>query len=226
MLLFGFGQGDVYSLEGNFARVVDLKLLGEDHLWKGKGIPFDPEGLLSTIPAAATVISGYLTGRFIQISKNLASENLSKTVCALIMTGISAIVIGKIWDTVFPINKYLWTSSYVVYTSGWAILFLAILLWLIDIKKIKKWHIPFDAFGMNPLFIYVLSILWIKIWMRVIKITQADSSVINGYNWMFTHCFSPVAGNYNGSLLFAVIHVIMFCGISLILYRQKIFIKI
>lgn len=221
LLLSGFGQGDPYAVESNLVRVIDLKFFGETHLWMGKGIPFDPEGMLSTLPAVVTVISGYLTGQLIQ-----AGSNLKPAVYKMIICGIFAVVLGKMWGDVFPINKSLWTSSYVLYTSGWALICLAFLVWLIDIKENRKWSWPFIVFGTNSIFIYILSIIWIKILIHLIKITAVDGSVTSGYNWIYREFFVPAAGNLNGSLLFAVTHILIFWIILLILYQKKIFLKI
>ncbi|MEW6616272.1 MAG: heparan-alpha-glucosaminide N-acetyltransferase domain-containing protein [Thermodesulfobacteriota bacterium] len=221
LLLLGFGQGDPYGMESNLVRVIDLRIFGENHLWKGIGIPFDPEGLLSTLPAVVTTIFGYLAGESLQTKSNLKSF-----VYCMFLVGVTAILIGKIWGITFPINKSLWTSSYVVYTSGWALIFLSILLWFIDVQGYKKWTFPFVVFGMNPLFLYVLSIVWLKIYISLIKITKADGSVVNGVDWLYNQLFVPAAGYLNGSLLFAVTHVLIFWIILLILYSRKIFIKI
>lgn len=221
LLLTWFGQGDPYAVESNLVRVVDLKLFGESHLWQGKGIAFDPEGLLSTFPAVVTVISGYLTGQLIQ-----SKSNLKSAVYKLFFYGLLSVFFGKMWGFVFPINKYLWTSSYVLYTTGWALICFAFFLWLIDLKGFGKWHYPFIVFGTNSLFVYILSIIWIKILIHLIKITAADGSVTSGYNWIYKDFFVPVAGTLNGSLLFAVTHIFIFWIILLILYQKKIFLKI
>lgn len=221
LLLLGFGQGDPYAVETNLVRIIDLKIIGERHLWKGVGIPFDPEGLLSTLPSVVTVILGSLTGKLIQSESNLRSA-----VYKMLIMGVSAILFGKIWGIIFPINKYLWTSSYVLFTSGLATIFLAVLLWFIDIRGKRKWTYPFVVFGMNSLFVYTLSSIWVKIYIHLIKITAPDGSVINGYNWLYNQLFVPVAGHLNGSLLFAITHVFIFWIILLILYRKRIFIKI
>lgn len=221
LMLVGFGQEDPYAVETNLVRIIDISIFGEHHLWHGKKIAFDPEGLLSTLPAVVTVISGYLAGLLIQ-----TESNLNKTVLKLFSSGVAAVLAGYSWGIIFPINKYLWTSSYVLYTSGWALICLAMLVWLIDIKGLNKWHYPFLVFGTNSLFVYIVSILWIKIFIYLIKIPTSDGSVVSGYDWIFTQIFAPVAGNLNGSLLFAFTHLGFFLFLLLILYRQKIFIKI
>ncbi|MBC2714829.1 MAG: hypothetical protein HF978_05900 [Desulfobacteraceae bacterium] len=221
LLLFGFGQGDPYAVETNLVRIIDLKIFGEHHLWQGKGIAFDPEGLLSTLPAVVTVISGFLTGQLLQ-----TESHLKPAVYKMFFSGVCAVLLGSVWGIIFPINKYLWTSSYVLYTTGWALICLAFLLWVIDIKGHQKWNYPFVVFGTNSLFVYIISILWIKIFFHLIKITTADGSLTSGYDWIFNQLFVPVAGNFNGSFLFAVFHVFIFWSVLFILYRNKIFIKI
>ena len=221
LLLLGFGQSDPYGMESNLVRIIDLKIIGGSHLWQGIGIPFDPEGLLSTLPAVVTAIFGYLTG------KSLQTESILKSVIyRMFLIGVAAILFGKFWGIIFPINKSLWTSSYVLYTSGWALIFLSALLWLIDVKGYRKWTYPFFIFGMNSLFIYIISIVWIKIYIFSIKISKPDGSVINGVDWLYNQLFVPIAGYLNGSLLFAITHVLIFWIILLILYSRKIFIKI
>jgi predicted acyltransferase len=221
LLLLGFGQSDPYGMESNLVRIIDLKIIGGSHLWQGIGIPFDPEGLLSTLPAVVTAIFGYLTG------ESLQTESILKSVIyRMFLIGVAAILFGKFWGIIFPINKSLWTSSYVLYTSGWALIFLSALLWLIDVKGYRKWTYPFFIFGMNSLFIYIISIVWIKIYIFSIKISKPDGSVINGVDWLYNQLFVPIAGYLNGSLLFAITHVLIFWIILLILYSRKIFIKI
>ncbi|MDP6922992.1 MAG: heparan-alpha-glucosaminide N-acetyltransferase domain-containing protein, partial [Lutibacter sp.] len=131
-LLFLGGTHGMYTLDGNYPRLLDLKILGENHLYKGFGIPFDPEGLLGTLPAAGTVIMGYLTG-------GLIAKGVHTALKKMVFLGLGALLLGLIWHTIFPINKPLWTSSYVLYTGGFALLTLAGLCWLIDIKGYKKW---------------------------------------------------------------------------------------
>ena len=221
LLLLGFGRGDPYGLETNLVRVIDLKILGQNHVWGGFGIPFDPEGLLSTLPAVVTATLGALTGRLIQSAPRLRSAVLK-----MIVLGGLAIIAGQLWGLVFPINKALWTSSYVLYTAGLAMVLLAVLLWIIDVGGHRKWAFPFVVFGMNPLFLYALSAVWVRTYIYLIKFTAADGTAMNAYKWLYQSIFVPVAGPLNGSLLFAVAHVFLFWLILLALYKKKIFIKI
>lgn len=210
-----FGGDAPYELATNLVRKIDLLILGEKTLYTGDGIPFDPEGLLSTIPSIVTVILGYLTGQMIDQQKD---RNI--LVLNMFLIGLPALFLANIWDWVFPINKKIWTSSYVIYTAGYALIILAFFIWLIDIKQQKKYFQPFVVYGMNPLFIYLLAGVWVTVYF-MIKIGDA-----NFYSWFYKNVFVPVAGNMNGSLLFALFHIAVFWFIGWLLYRKKIFIKI
>jgi predicted acyltransferase len=218
-LLAFSGGTEPYSLEGNFVQKVDAAILGTNHMYKGFGIPFDPEGLLSTLPAICTVIIGYFTGEM------LGKETPSgKTVLKLLLFGVSAIGLGLLWGMVFPINKPIWTSSYVLYTAGWAMAVLAAIYFLADVLSFRKWGIFFMVFGMNALFSYFLAGIWTRL-MLFIKI-PAGNEKVTLYNWFYEHVCVPVAGNTNGSLMFAVIQVLLIWLIALILYRKKIYIRL
>lgn len=219
-LLSWLGGNDPFSLEGNVTSVIDKAILGESHLYKGFGIPFDPEGLFGTIPAVATVIIGYLIGALVKETEKISVPK------KLILTGTVFVASGLIWGLVFPINKPIWTSSYVLYTAGWASLVLALLIWIIDLKGYSKWTSFFVVFGMNPLFIFALSGLWAKIMGRLIKIQMADGDSVSGSAWLYQQVFVPLAGELNGSLLFAISHVIIFWMIGYVLYKKNIFIKV
>ncbi len=218
-ILYFFGGTEPYSLEGNAVTGVDRFLFGENHMYKGFGIPFDPEGLLSTIPAIATVIIGYMAGNII------SSTERQKLPLKFIILGAAGVGAGLLWGLVFPINKPIWTSSYVIYTAGWASVFLAVLIWIIDLKGFTKWTSFFVVFGMNPLFIYALAGVWARVLSRLIKIEDGDK-VITGYNWLYTYVFQPLAGDINGSLLFALSHIAVYWLIGWVLYKRKIFIKV
>ena len=220
-ILYFFGGSDPYSLAGNAAIPFDTAILGESHLYKGFGIPFDPEGLLSTIPAIVTVILGYLTGSIIKQTEKI------KVPRTLAIYGIAAVVAGFLWGLLFPINKPIWTSSYVLYAAGWALLVLALLIWIIDLKGYTKWTSFFVVFGMNPLFIFALSGLYGKSIVRFIHVTEADGTVVNGSTWLYQHIFVPLSSNPKvSSLLFALAHIVMLWLIGLVLYKKKIFIKV
>jgi predicted acyltransferase len=133
-LMYFFGGDDPYSLADNLARRVDIAVLGENHLYKGFGMPFDPEGLLSTLPATATVLLGFMTGGLIS-----TRGSSWKTVGWLSVLGALLIGAGLLWGQFFPINKAIWTSSYVLFAGGIGMVILALLLMIIDIFKIQGW---------------------------------------------------------------------------------------
>lgn len=213
------GGADPYSLEGNLALKVDKLLLGTNHLYKGFGIPFDPEGLLSTIPSICTVIIGFYAGELVG-KKSEGGRNVLK---ALII-GTALVGLGLLWNKFFPINKALWTSSYVLYTSGIAMMVLAIIYWLADVVKFQKWGLFFIVFGTNALFSYFLAGVWTRL-ILLIKI-PGNGNEINLYTWFYEKICVPVAGNMNGSLMFAIIQMLFIWFIALILYKKKVLIRL
>jgi len=218
-ILYFFGGAEPYSLNNNLAPKIDSFLIGEAHLYKGFGIPFDPEGLLSTFPSISTVILGFIIGGLISRLER------TRIPIFLLLYGIAGLIIGITWGQFFPINKPLWTSSYVIYTAGWACIIMAFLIWIIDLKGYTKLTSFFVVFGMNPLFIFALAGVWARILTKLIKIHQNDT-VITGYNWLYQNIFLPLAGELNGSLLFALSHIAVFWLICFILFKKRIFIKV
>ncbi len=218
-ILWVFGGNDPYSLTENIARTFDSFVIGESHLYRGMGLPFDPEGLLSTLPAIVTVILGFKVGTWIQ--ENGATV---KTIKNMIIFGLFWVFIGWVWGWFFPINKQLWTSSYVFYTAGLATIMLAAFLWIIDIKGFKKIAYPFVIFGTNAIFVFTASGLWVKSIIRF-KFTLAGETV-NGYTYLYETIFVPLAGNLNGSFLFAITHILGWWLILYWLHRREIYIKI
>jgi predicted acyltransferase len=218
-LLGLFGGADPYSLEGNLAPGVDAAILGKNHLYKGFGIPFDPEGILSTLPAVCTVLIGYYVGEI--IGKGSAD---GKTVMKLVLFGVASTGLGLLWNMLFPLNKPLWTSSYVLYTAGIGMGVLAFIYFVADVMKFQKWGSFFLVFGTNALFSFFLAGVWTRI-MLLIKITSGSSKVTL-YTWIYEHVCMPVAGNLNGSLMFALMQMLLIWLIALVLYRKKIFIRL
>ena len=222
ILLIGQKE-DPFSIEHNFARQLDLMLLGENHLYNGLGIAFDPEGLLSTLPAAISIVMGYLIGALI---KN--STDRHRLVKNMLLVGVVDIFIGLAWGTLFPINKSLWTSSYVLYTGGIAIVVLGVLIELIDNRKHTFWVKPFRVFGLNPLIIYIFSGLLVNTMYVVLQWTNASGETVNAYGWLWTEVFSQVAPNHLkfGSFLMALAHLLVCYLLGYVLYRKKIVIKV
>ena len=210
------GSGDPYSLEGNAALKLDLLIIGADHLYKGFGIPFDPEGLLSTLPAVVNVTIGFLAGSFVR-----AESNKEQLISRFFLFGNGLIFFALCWDMVFPINKPIWTSSYVLMSSGIALVILSFLVYVLDIKRQKSWARPLLVFGMNPLAIYVLSGVWVDLYFQI-----PAGEGQTAYGWIYENIFVPIGGKLNGSLLFALAHVTFYWFFGWLLYRKNIVIKI
>ena len=222
-ILFFFGGTDPYAPQTNIARIIDLALLGENHLWRGFGFPFDPEGLASTLPAIVSPIIGYYIGYLIKTSDN--SHLLVKN---LLLLGVSGVALGLFWQLFLPLNKGLWTSSYVVYTGGIAVITLAVCMELIDIKGKKRWLQPFIAFGMNPLAIFLLSSLIVKVNIYLLRWTTQTGAITNLHQWLFTDFFFrliPFDAKL-ASLAFALFYVGIHWLVALLLFKHRVFIKI
>jgi predicted acyltransferase len=218
-LIYFFGGQDPFSLEGNFVLKVDKTIMGSGHLYNGFGIPFEPEGLLSTITSVCTVIIGYYTGEI--VGKGAAD---GKTVLKLMVIGAALTGLGILWGRFFPVNKPLWTSSYVLYTAGLALVVLSVIYWLADVIKFQKWGVFFAVFGTNALFSYFLAGVWGRL-MQFIRIPAGENK-ISLYTWAYEEIFVPVFGNMNGSLAFAVFQMLLIWGLVLILYRRKVMIRL
>ncbi|MBA2646335.1 MAG: DUF5009 domain-containing protein [Pyrinomonadaceae bacterium] len=211
----GYGAGDM-SLEGNLAAYIDRTLLA-GHIYKPN---YDPEGILSTLPAIATTLIGVLAGHWLRSSR----APLDK-VKGMVMAGVAGVLLGWLWHQSFPINKPLWTSSYVLLTGGMALLFLALCFWLIDIKDFRRWALPFVVFGVNALAAFFLSGLVARV-MMLWKVSRADGSQVALKTFVYETLFASWASPINASLLFALCFVLAFLGLMTILYRYKIFIKV
>jgi predicted acyltransferase len=212
-LLLSVGEAGL-TIEGNIVRQFDLAALGANHMYSMRGVSFDPEGLLSTLPAVVNMLLGFELTRYLT---NIKDKNAS--VIKLILIGGLAIGLGALWSVILPINKSLWTSSYVIYTTGFACLLLAAFVWLIDIKGQEKLVSPLLVYGTNPLFVYVLSFLFVTVYLNI---PVGDSTL---YRWLYEQ-FNLIAEPTLASCLFAFSHVVLFWFISLKLYQRKIFIKI
>ncbi|MDQ5843901.1 MAG: DUF5009 domain-containing protein [Acidobacteriota bacterium] len=213
----GFATGDL-SKEGSVASFVDRIVFGP-HIWK-QGKVYDPEGLLSTIPAIATTMFGVLTGQWLRVRK---SKHEKAT--GLFVAGVICVVIGWAWNSYFPINKSLWTSSYVFFTGGLALEFLALCYWCIDIKKYRWWTKPFEIFGINAIVLFVGSGIMARL-LGLIKIPQPDGTTISLHTWIYRTLFLSWAPPHRASLAFAICFILVWLGLMWILYTRKIFIKV
>ena len=218
-LVSGWGQGS-FLVADNFVRWVDLGLLGERHLLQTAGIAFDPDGLVSTLPAAATTMLGFFTGEFLR-----SPRPLGKKLRGLELGGAAVGSAGLVFCLLEPVNKQLWTVSYVLLTGGLAMMFLALSSWMMDVKRWRTGTLPMVVFGSNPLVAFVGSGLLARI-LVLVRVPGAGDSSVSLHGWLYGEIFSPLAGPTNGSLLFALAMVIFWMGILWFLYRRKIFIKI
>lgn len=207
--------GDPYSLEGNAALHLDLIAIGEKRMYMGEGIPFDPEGILSTLTSIVNVIGGYLVGRFIQ--KN---GNSVPAVRMLLVMGILLIGLSYAWDMVFPINKKIWTSPYVLLTVGWDLVVLSILVFVVEINRISSWTYFFQAFGRNPLILYVCSGVVISL------ISFIPIEDINLRKFIYAEGFSSWLEPKNASFLFAIAYMLLIWSIGFLMDKNKIYIKV
>lgn len=215
ILYFGGNHPDPYSLEGNAALKFDLLIFNPNNLYQGYGIPFDPEGLLSTLPAVVNVIAGYLAGMVIRQQKYRGS-----TMAKFMVSGALLTIIALIWDLVFPINKPIWTSSYVLYTTGLDLFILAVLLLVIEVGKYKSWTYFFEVFGKNPLILYILSGVIIK----TLSLIHVEGSNLN--IWIYQNLFLSWGEGHNASLLFAISYMLLIWIIGFWMDKNRIYIKV
>ena len=177
---------------------------------------FDPEGLLSTLPAIATTLLGTLAGEFLR-----GTTSLQQKLRGLVLAGSAGVVAGYAWHPWFPISKPLWTSSYVLFTAGAACLLLALCLWLIEMRGGHAWAKPFLWLGSNAIVAYALSTFAGKLW-SIIKVANG----ITLQTWIYEHWFAPLAQEKNASLAFALCYVALWTFVAWALYRKKIFVKV
>ena len=246
MLIYCILQSITNSFElnaQNMESIVDLKLLGDNHIYHmtnaaGERIGFDPEGVLSTIPCVAHVLIGAWMGKLIMTEKDLWGK-----VNRALLAGAIMMILGFCLDYAYPINKAMWSASYVLVTCGLASCLLGILTWVLDIhlpqlseekpatacQKVhhvvaKNWYKFFETFGVNPLFIYCLS-TWFVITIGQIRFTVQDTAY-SVWGFWYRGCMQPLLGDKGGSLACALSLVLLMWSIGYILYRKKIYIKL
>ncbi len=219
----GFGPGDL-SPEGNLAAHLDRMILGV-HMWSGGGGVYDPEGLLSTLPAVSTTLSGLFAGDWLRARRAAADHGLGP-VLRLAAAGAVLILAGLAWDAVFPINKPLWTSSYVLFTTGWALVALASLYWLIDVRGWRVWAKPLVVYGMNAITVFVASGLVAKALVLSRVPAGPGDRTTSLYQRIYEVGFASWAGPLNGSLAFALATVLLWLAVLWAMYARRIFIKV
>jgi len=215
----GIGYANLQP-ETNLGAWLDRTLLG-NHLYKATKV-WDPEGLLGTIPATATGLLGVLTGQLLR-SKYTESEK----VAWLFLAGSTLIVSGLVTNEFFPINKSLWSSSYVLYAAGWAAVGLAACYWLIDVQGYRRWTRPFVVFGVNAITVFFMSGI-IPRTLGLIKIANADGSSVNLQLWLYKKAIAPLFGQnlYLASLAGALTFLAIWLFILGWMYDKKIIIKV
>ncbi len=202
--------------ENNIIAITDRLILGSSHMYKdyladGTRIAFDPEGLLSSIGSIAHVLLGFVVGKIIIDSK----KNNELIIRNIFIFGTIILFTGLLLSYGWPINKKLWSTTFVLTTCGFGSLFLALLIWIIDIKGKQKWSLFFEAFGINPLYLYVQA--------AVFTVLLAKTG-IHGY--IHNDVLVPLLGNYNGSLAWAILFVIINWVPGYGLYKKHIYIKL
>jgi len=204
-----------YSLAGNAALKLDTWLLGPAHMYRGEGIPFDPEGLLGTLPAMVNVLAGYYAGRLVR-ALGASYEAIAK----LMMAGAICLAAALAWHGGFPINKKLWTSSYVLCGIGVDVMVLALLLYLIDRLGVRRWAYFFEVFGRNTLFLY----LFAEVLMSVLWLVQIGPQPL--FMWIYTRGFQFWAGDKNGSLAFALFFMLGCWALGYWMDWRRIYVKV
>lgn len=214
-LLYQFGAADdPLGMMGNAGTKLDFWMMGEAHIYHGEGVAFEPEGWLSTLPAIGNVVGGFVVGKWVQKMGN-TYEGLTK----LLLAGIALIVCAYFWDLVFPVNKKLWSSSFVVLTVGIDCILIASLTYITQIEQKTKWTNFFQVFGKNPLSIYLLSELLAILFYTI---PVGNQSL---FAWLYQHTFS-YAGFYIGSLLFAISFMLLCWLVGFWMDSRKIYIRV
>ena len=229
----------------NLAAYLDRLILTENHIWRA-GKVYDPEGILSTIPAIVTTISGVLTGTWLTKAEppalaggtNVDSDSASmplahasgsasslNKVSGLFGVGVAMLALGLIWNSYFVMNKALWTSSYVLATTGLALLTLGFCYWLIDIKGFRRWAWPFEVFGANALALFVFSGIMARM-IAAYRVTGADGQLISIGRWTMQNIYLPIFQPIDASLAFAISFILLWLFLMWLLYCKRIYIKV
>jgi len=195
--------GGDYTMLGNLQIKVDKWLIGEGHMYKGEGVPFDPEGFLSTFPSIVNVIIGYYAGVLLR-EKGKEYETITK----LLLSGAILLAIAYCWNYSFPLNKKLWTSSFTLYTCGIDLMLISLLVYVLDKTHYRKdWTNFFEVFGKNPLFIYLLSD-FVPIMLNLFKDAQSRTYE-EAINLDF---FQKLAPGPFGAFLYSAV-LMLFCWV-------------
>ncbi len=203
----------------NLAGYIDRVVLTTEHIWNQSKV-YDPDGLLSTLSAIGTTLIGVLAGQWLRSDR----DGLRK-VARMLLAGVVLTFTGWVWSAWFPLNKTLWTSSYVLYTAGLALIFLAICYWLVDLRGYKRWAKPFVIFGSNAIALYVGSTVAVTI-LSIAEVEAPHDQTMTLQERIFTSVFLPLGAPVDASLYFGVSFVLIWLFLMWVLYREKVFLKI
>ena len=212
----GYGAGMIDGKDTHLAAYVDRALLGEAHLWSSAKT-WDPEGILSTVPALATTLLGVLTGMWLR-----QDRLLSATLRGLILAGMTLTATGWLWGLVFPINKSIWTSSYAVFTAGLALLILGVCVWLFDILGWRRLALPLRIYGVNALTVFVMSGV---VGRALVELKVGEDSV-SLKTWIYENLFHSWLTDVNASLAYAVAWILAWFVVLATMYRRDWIIKV
>lgn len=225
------GASGVFSLAGQGSGAIDIALFGQQHVYHGFGVPFDPEGLLGVLSGSATLLLGFMVGEAIR-----TAQGKFELVSKLYTTGLISLALAVVLSNWIPIIKALWTPSFVLYAGGWSTLLLALAIYLVDIKGYTRGLLPFRALGINPLFAFVMAALFITVVGRLIRwsttVVAADGTTnevsYNIFTWFYSNVCVAIVGESNplSSLIYALSYVAIFTVMAIILYRKRIVIKL
>jgi predicted acyltransferase len=202
----------------NTGSYIDMFVIGPKHMYHGEGVAFEPEGLLSTIPAIVNVIVGYYAGMYIR-KNGKTYETISK----LFLTGGAFILVALAWNAWFPVNKKLWTSPFVLLTTGIDLMIIGALIYLVELRENteSRWTKFFTIFGKNPLFIYLLSELLVIV-LYMVQVGNGQS-LFEGIN---ATVYQQVAPGPIGSLLFAISYMLVCWSVGWWLDKRKIYVRV
>jgi predicted acyltransferase len=253
----GYGAGDLAPTH-NLAAYIDNAIFGVQHMWQHRA--WDPEGLLSSVPAICTMLIGTFVGELF-VSRQLAVVSSQKNPAAsegaleskptarsldfarddragekkstwqykvkrLVGWGVTFVLVGEVWNIWFPINKNLWTSSYVMFTAGYAMLLLAASYWVVDVKGWRKWATPFLVFGSNAILVFTLS-TWVTKILLITRVGNGKGGSMSAWSWVILNSWRPhFADVRNSSLAFALSYVLIWLAVMWWFWRKKIFVKI
>jgi predicted acyltransferase len=213
----GYGAGHL-GKEDNLGAYIDRTLMG-GHLW-GESVTWDPEGFLSTLPAIASVLIGILAGEWLRSDRRAGRKALG-----LAAVGLALLVAGRLIHPYFPINKNLWTSSFVLFTGGFAMLALAACYWIVDARAWRGWTAPFLVFGMNAILAYALAALVSEV-STDFEFLHFHGHETTLHGWIYDKYFVPHASPVNASLGFAAFFVAVIFALLWPFYRGKLFLRV